>query len=53
MYTCPGATMVSGKLIIANNTGGAAAVDVAIVEQTDIIQILNWLHQDLFHKAKS
>ena len=31
--------MVSGKLIIANNTGGAAAVDVAIVEQTDIIQL--------------
>ena len=39
MYTCPGATMVSGKLLIANNTGGAAAVDVAIVEQTDIIQL--------------
>ena len=39
LYTCPGATMVSGKLIIANNTGGAATVDVAIVEQTDILQL--------------
>ena len=27
-YTCPGATMVSAKLVISNNTGGAAAVDV-------------------------
>ena len=38
LYTCP-ATMVSGKLVIANNTGGAATVDVAIVEQTDILQL--------------
>ena len=38
-YTCPGATMVSAKLIISNNTGGAAAVDVGIVEQTDVIQL--------------
>lgn len=39
LYTCPGATMMSGKVIIANNTGGAATVDVGIVEQTDIIQL--------------
>ena len=38
-YTCPGATMVSAKLIISNNTGGAATVDVGIVEQTDVIQL--------------
>ena len=38
-YTCPGATMVSAKLVISNNTGGAAAVDVGIVEQTDVIQL--------------
>ena len=37
-YTCPGATLASGKLIIANNTGGNVNVDVAIVEQSDIIQ---------------
>ena len=38
-YTCPGATMVSAKLVISNNTGGAATVDVGIVEQTDVIQL--------------
>ena len=38
-YTCPGATMVSAKLVISNNTGGAAAVDVGIIEQTDVIQL--------------
>tara|TARA_A100001388_G_scaffold71636_1_gene50788 strand:- start:566 stop:1594 length:1029 start_codon:yes stop_codon:yes gene_type:complete len=38
-YTCPGATMMSGKLVIANNTGGSLNVDVGIVEQTDIIQL--------------
>ena len=39
LYTCPGATMVSAKLVISNNTGGAATVDVGIVEQTDVIQL--------------
>jgi|TARA_B100000131_G_scaffold233356_1_gene225229 hypothetical protein len=38
-YTCPGGTMVSAKLVISNNTGGAAAVDIGIVEQTDVIQL--------------
>mgnify|MGYP001157259935 FL=1 len=38
-YTCPGATMVSAKLLISNNTGGAATVDVGITEQTDVIQL--------------
>ena len=38
-YTCPGATMVSGKLVVANNTGGAATVDIAVVEQTDVVQL--------------
>ena len=37
-YTCPGATLASGKLVIANNTGGSLNVDVGIVEATDIIQ---------------
>ena len=38
-YTCPGGTMVSAKLVISNNTGGAAAVDVGIVEQPAVIQV--------------
>ena len=38
-YTCPSATMVSGKLFISNATGGAATVDVAIVSQTQAIQL--------------
>ena len=38
MYTCPTATLASAKLIIANNTGSAANIDVGIVEQTDVIQ---------------
>lgn len=38
-YTCPGATVVSAKLVISNNTGGTAAVDVGIIEQTDAIQL--------------
>ena len=37
-YTCPGATLASGKLVIANNTGGSLNVDVGIVEATDIVQ---------------
>ena len=39
MYTCPTATLASAKLIIANNTGSAANIDVGIVEQTDVIQL--------------
>ena len=39
MYTCPGATLTSGKLIVSNNTGGALNIDVGIVEQTDVIQL--------------
>ena len=38
-FTCPSATMVSGKLFINNATGGAATVDVAIVSQTQAIQL--------------
>ena len=38
MYTCPSQTLVSGKLIVSNNTGGALNIDVGIVEQTDVIQ---------------
>ncbi|BCU98372.1 MAG: hypothetical protein CM15mV22_0040 [Eurybiavirus sp.] len=32
--------MVSAKLLISNNTGGAATVDVGITEQTDVIQLM-------------
>ena len=39
MYTCPAATLTSGKLIVSNNTGGALNIDVGIVEQTDVIQL--------------
>ena len=39
IYTAPGATLMSGTLRISNDTGSAAAVDVAIVEQTDCIQL--------------
>ena len=39
MYTCPKATLVSGKLFISNNTGGALNVDVGIVEYTEAIQL--------------
>ena len=39
IYTCPGATLMSGKLYISNNTGGALNVDVGIVEQSDVIQL--------------
>lgn len=38
-YTVPAATLTSGRLFIANDTGSAAAVDVAIVEQTDCLQL--------------
>ena len=38
-YTCPGATMMSGKLLINNATGSGATVDVAIVDQTEAIQL--------------
>ena len=39
MYTCPAATLTSGKLIVSNNTGGALNIDVGIVEQTEVIQL--------------
>ena len=39
IYTCPGATLMSGKLFISNNTGGSLNVKVGIVEQSDIIQL--------------
>ena len=39
IYTCPGATLTSGKLIVSNNTGGALNIDVGIVEYTDRIQL--------------
>ena len=39
IYTCPGATLTSGKLIVSNNTGGALNIDVGIVEYTDVIQL--------------
>ena len=39
IYTCPGATLMSGKLFISNNTGGSLNVKVAIVEQSDVIQL--------------
>jgi hypothetical protein len=35
IYTCPGSTLTSGTLRISNTSGGAATVDVAIVESTD------------------
>ena len=38
MYTVPTATLTSAKLIVSNNTGSAANIDVGIVEQTDVIQ---------------
>jgi len=39
IYTCPGATLMSGKLFVSNNTGGALDIDVGIVEQSDVIQL--------------
>ena len=39
IYTCPAATMMSGKLYISNNTGGSLDIDVGIVEQSDVIQL--------------
>ena len=39
IYTCPGATLMSGKLFVSNNTGGALNIDVGIVEQSDVIQL--------------
>ena len=39
IYTCPGATLMSGKLYITNNTGGSLDIDVGIVEQSDVIQL--------------
>ena len=39
IYTCPAATLMSGKLYISNNTGGSLDIDVGIVEQSDVIQL--------------
>ena len=39
IYTCPGATLMSGKLFITNNTGGSLDIDVGIVEQSDVVQL--------------
>ena len=39
IYTCPGATLMSGKLYITNNTGGSLDIDVGIVEQSDVVQL--------------
>ena len=39
IYTCPAATLMSGKLYVSNNTGGSLDIDVGIVEQSDIIQL--------------
>ena len=39
IYTCPAATLTSGKLVVSNNTGGALNIDVGIVEQTDVVQL--------------
>ena len=39
IYTCPGATLMSGKLYITNNTGGSLDIDVGIVEQSEVIQL--------------
>ena len=39
IYTCPGATLMSGKLYVTNNTGGSLDIDVGIVEQSDVIQL--------------
>ena len=39
IYTCPNATLMSGKVFVANNTGGALDIDIGIVEQSDVIQL--------------
>ena len=39
IYTCPAATLMSGKLYISNNTGGSLDIDVGIVEQSYVIQL--------------
>ena len=38
MYTVPTGTLTSAKLIVSNDTGSAANIDVGLVEQTDVIQ---------------
>ena len=45
IYTCPAATLTSGKLVVSNNTGGALNIDVGIVEQTDVIQLAQVFHK--------
>jgi len=39
MYTVPAATLMSGKLLVSNNTGGAATINVGLVEQTEVLQL--------------
>ena len=39
IYTCPNGTLMSGKVFVANNTGGALDIDIGIVEQSDVIQL--------------
>ena len=39
MYTVPAATLMSGKLLVSNNTGSAANINVGLVEQTEVLQL--------------
>ena len=39
IYTCPNGTLMSGKVFVSNNTGGALDIDIGIVEQSDVIQL--------------
>ena len=39
MYTTPAATLMSGKLLVSNNTGSAANINVGLVEQTEVLQL--------------
>ena len=48
IYTCPNGTLMSGKVFVSNNTGGALDIDIGIVEQSDVIQLdarISWVHQ--------
>ena len=33
------ATLMSGKLLVSNNTGSAANINVGLVEQTEVLQL--------------
>ena len=37
MYTCPEATLTSAKLVVSNDTGSAANVDIGIVSKQDAL----------------